>query len=579
MHSRKLIDWIRSKEAKGLSDSKVKNRLLKGGWPEKDIDYAINYAHKGKVNWMPLLLLFIGSLILFFVVNSISESGEWVFIFLLGSLIAFFYSLVPYFKSNKKEWFTELLIINYSSGLFALALTFFLFNLIVFIIYLTNLSVTIPLIIILVSLCIIFLFYVFFFTIENISKHFVGYFDYESYFVFKHWPFKIFNVNWKKKWTLLKYPVIVIVIGLIIAGFMFNGIVNDKGKSITSDITSLQEFMKNQFFNDCLDNIWVTNNLSFEESFSVPILKKEDEYIYDSTAFLDIDTIFYECNLNSYTCMKKDFDPSKKIEEQLVLGENYNSVSKVSTTEQTYILVLNDNTYSNEDLISCSNFNIDERESQFEFIQGFIEEKKTFLLNIFEKEVPEVTWFNFIELTKQNILEYTKFSFGLSVLNHKEEIIYHELGPVDNLNKEIMIYDNSTTFPEHIDQLNENIKILYPKYLAIEPKDESFYGFGLFEIGYYSYGGLLSTEVSAYYLISKLLRAEEFVNDLIELKDYYAKNIIKEFYQTKDIEESLESKAIRLKIIETLLAKKIVSDDGGQEEEISAITKTPELLK
>ncbi|MBT3813833.1 hypothetical protein HOG07_00190, partial [Candidatus Woesearchaeota archaeon] len=160
-----------------------------------------------------------------------------------------------------------------------------------------------------------------------------------------------------------------------------------------------------------------------------------------------------------------------------------------------------------------------------------------------------------------------------------EEIIYHELGPVDNLNKEIMIYDNSTTFPEHIDQLNENIKILYPKYLAIEPKDESFYGFGLFEIGYYSYGGLLSTEVSAYYLISKLLRAEEFVNDLIELKDYYAKNIIKEFYQTKDIEESLESKAIRLKIIETLLAKKIVSDDGGQEEEISAITKTPELLK
>ncbi|MBT4805443.1 hypothetical protein HON71_04690, partial [Candidatus Woesearchaeota archaeon] len=222
MHSRKLIDWIRSKEAKGLSDSKVKNRLLKGGWPEKDIDYAINYAHKGKVNWMPLLLLFIGSLILFFVVNSISESGEWVFIFLLGSLIAFFYSLVPYFKSNKKEWFTELLIINYSSGLFALALTFFLFNLIVFIIYLTNLSVTIPLIIILVSLCIIFLFYVFFFTIENISKHFVGYFDYESYFVFKHWPFKIFNVNWKKKWTLLKYPVIVIVIGLIIAGFMFN---------------------------------------------------------------------------------------------------------------------------------------------------------------------------------------------------------------------------------------------------------------------------------------------------------------------------------------------------------------------
>ena len=75
-----------------------------------------------------------------------------------------------------------------------------------------------------------------------------------------------------------------------------------------------------------------------------------------------------------------------------------------------------------------------------------------------------------------------------------------------------------------------------------------------------------------------LLVSEEWVENFTELMNY-KEDVIKRLYQSKDIEESLESKAIRLKIIETLLAKKIVSDDGGQEEEISAITKTPELLK
>ena len=74
-----------------------------------------------------------------------------------------------------------------------------------------------------------------------------------------------------------------------------------------------------------------------------------------------------------------------------------------------------------------------------------------------------------------------------------------------------------------------------------------------------------------------LLVSEEWVENFTELMNH-KEDVIKRLYQSKDIEESLESKAIRLKIIETLLAKKIVSDDGGQEEEISAITKSPELL-
>ncbi|MBT4376209.1 hypothetical protein HOD29_02440, partial [archaeon] len=401
-------------------------------------------------------------------------------------------------------------------------------------------------------------------------------FDYESYFVFKHWPFKIFNVNWKKKWTLLKYPVIVIVIGLIIAGFMFNSAVIRGESSIIETTTSIQNQMNQLFFDDCLDNILVTYNLSVEESLFISILKNEEEYFYDSASFLDIDTILYGCNLNSYTCIEKDFEPNQKVEEQLVLEENFNLVAKVLTNEMIYIVILNED-ISNEELISCSNFNIDERELQFKVVQEFINEKRKLFLDIFEKTIPEVTWFNFIDLKKQSILDNIELGFQLDIFRAQEEAIYHELGPVDNLNKRIMIYDNSSTFSEHIDKLNDNINILYPKYLASEPKSNMGFG-GLLSNGDYSPWAIFSFEASTDYLVVGLLVSEEWVENFTELMNH-KEDVIKRLYQSKDIEESLESKAIRLKIIETLLAKKIVSDDGGQEEEISAITKTPELLK
>jgi len=277
--------------------------------------------------------------------------------------------------------------------------------------------------------------------------------------------------------------------------------------------------------------------------------------------------------------MKKDFNPSKKIEEQLVLGENHNMASKIVTTEQTFIVVLNAKEYSNEQLISCSNF--DEKELQFEIIQEFMDEKKNVLLSLFENEVLDVTWFNFIDLTKQTILENVELGLQLELLRTQEKIIYHQLGPVDNVNQGIMIYDNSSSLSEHIDKLNDNIKILYPKYLAIKPQEESGSGWaGMLDVGGdYSYGDLLSISGSVNYLGSELFGAEELSLKLVELREKYQKDSVEELYQTKDVEESLESKAIRLKIIETLLAQKIVENDKIQKNEIINIIKSPELLK
>ena len=63
MLDQKLIGWIKSEEAKKIPDIKLRTRLIKEGWPEKDVDYAINLAHKGKVNWMPVLVTFVLSFI------------------------------------------------------------------------------------------------------------------------------------------------------------------------------------------------------------------------------------------------------------------------------------------------------------------------------------------------------------------------------------------------------------------------------------------------------------------------------------------------------------------------------------
>ncbi|MBT3814747.1 hypothetical protein HOE37_00055 [Candidatus Woesearchaeota archaeon] len=585
MHSRKLIDWVKSEGARGLSDNQLRKTLLKKGWPEKDVDKAINYAHKGKVNWMPLLLLFVGTLILFFVVNSIDRGESWFAIFLFGSIITLVYSIIPYFKSNKKEWFTELAIINYISGLFALALTIFLFNFIVFIINLTNLPVTIPFVIIFVALCIIFLFYTFFFTIERVSKHFVGYFDYESYFVFKHWPFKIFNVNWKKKWTLLKYPIIVIIIGLVISGFYFNGMVVRQEESMKQ--LNILTVMETQLTENCLNLLPETNNLSFGTKSIISIhVSSVGDYFYPEEVFLDIDQIYYDCDFVSSFCKQKDWDYSRKLEEQVILPGGSIQLLKLDSEESQTIFV--PKKHSPEQLLACPTF--EQEQLKLKIVREVDEQRRTSFLGLFEKSYPKVTLWNVLDLTTETILDSVGFGLKLNLNNDYRRIINDEGGHIIHNS----FYDNSSTLLEHIDSLDENIKVLYPKYLAIKPEifnKDWVPGLGGEE---YSYKDLLSWDRSWGYLFVKATPFEELGPDLTRLREKIQKESIKIFYQTKDVEESPESKAIRFKIIETLLAQALRNDcenyqgESWQDfknyrktcrEEIIAITKSPELLE
>lgn len=566
MAERELIDWIKSEEAKGISDAKLKVIMEKRGWPDKDIDKAINLAHKGKVNWMPLIITFA----LVFVFALIFGSIIPFIITFVMVIISLLYALIPYYKSNKQENYIELYIIIFTSGLFSLVVSIIFFNLLVLLTHLTGISVTIPFIIIIPALSIILLFYIFYLTISKLSRHFVGYFDYESFFVFKHWPFKIFNVDWKKKWPLLKYPLITILVGLIISGFVFNSFIYRTNKSMEQTPSAVKEQLKQQMNDDCLSKIITKQNISVVEEEAIPIMKTENQVFYSPEQFLDIDLIYHSCNIQELTCQQKSFDPSKKIEEQVTLKDGYNAIRKTKTEDKTIIFVSQD--YSYNQLLSCST-TFNEEQLKLKVVQEFEEKRRNLFASIFEKQFLKATWSNFANPIIETVLYYVQLGFDLSFHRTGWQITEYEWNFIQN---------QTTDLTEHINKLNENIKILYPQFLAIKPTKNVF-GSVVTEIYQeptkYSFKHLISFDKSLGYLVGRITHFEKLEQELSKLRENYLKEKIQELYQTKDVEESPESKAIRLKIIETLLAKQIIQNDQQQKQEMIDLTQSPELFE
>lgn len=577
MAERELIDWIKSEEAKGISDAKLKTTLEKRGWPDIDIDKAINLAHKGKVNWMPLIITFFISLILFYgylvtyldrIEHIIIGLEELLILLLIGLFGFFLYSLIPYYKSEKKEPLCEQFIIILSSGVLTLIVSTLFFNLLVFLAYITQIPITIPLIIIIPALSIIFLFYVFFLIISKLSRHFAGYFDYESFFVFKHWPFKILDVNWKKKWTLLKYPLIAILIGLIISGFVFNSFISHTNRSMERTLSAIKKEVKQPMYENCLSKIIIKQNISVVEEGEIPVQKTENQVLYLPEQFFDIDLIYHSCNFQEFICQQKSFDYNKKIEEQVTLKEGQNRIKKTKTENKTIIFIPQDYPYNQ--LLSCSTaFN--EEQLKIKIVQESEDKRKNLLTSIFEKKFSKATWSDFANPKMDVVLYYVQLGLDWGFHRTVLQTIEYEWN---------IIHNQTTDLTEHTNKLNENIKILYPKFLAIKPKeDTSGMGFSSIyqEPTEYSFSHIISFDKSLGYLVGRITHFEKLGQELSELRENYLKEKIQELYQTKDVEESSESKAIRFKIIETLLAKQIIQNNQQQKQEMIDLTQSPEL--
>jgi len=497
-----------------------------------------------------------------------SHLEELLILLLVGLFGFFLYSLIPYYKSEKKEPLIELFIIILSSGVLTLILTTFFFNLLIFLTYITKIPITITLTIIISSVSVIFLFYIFFLTITKLSKHFMGYFDHESFFVFKHWPFKIFNINWKRKWTLLKYPLIVIVIGLIITSFVFYSFLYRTNESIEEKAVQARILFGLELSESCFDRLVEYQNFSITEKTAILIFKKGTDYLYNKDSFLDIDLIYHGCDFRELVCQQKSFDPSKKIEEQVVLEEGQNTIRKIKTEDKIVIFIPKN--YPYEQLLSCS-LPFNKEQLKLKIVQKVEEERKNLFSEIFERKVPKTTWPNSFDLIVENVLYYVELGLELSFQRNSWKAIDYEWKFIQN---------ETIDLTEHSNKLNENIKILYPKFLAIKPTSDTFgLDFSSQEPTKYSFTHIISFDKSMGYLIGRITHFEKFEQELNKLRENYLKEKIQELYRTKDIEESLESKAIRLKIIETLLAKQIIRNNPEQKEEIVEITQSPSLYR
>ncbi len=633
----KLIDWIRSEEAKKIPDIKLKTLLIKEGWPEKDVDHAINLAHKGKVNWMPLLILFISSLILFFIVNSIDKIHSMILVFLFGSAVAISYTGLVYYNSNKKESFVELLIVNYSSLLFALSLAILFFNLLVLLIYLAGITTTIPLLIIIPSLSIILLFYAFFFIIATISKQFVGYFDHNSYFVFKHWPLKVCNVNWDKKWTLLKFPLSIIVISLVIFGIIlnlyfvqFNGPGGFGSYILTEEISNKSTFSEEQLqlkivqevdqqrsilslelkkptikihlFN-ALDLMVKNYLITIKYYHQLSLLEVEKKVIdYFSTSKISLKdarkTLFidnFETGINEWRSNDKNYNPTGFW--HLETDDNGDSALegfghiwihtghenwKVRTFE-TKVKILDGGVH-----INFIHHDYPKDGRYFVLIEkgylGLYQQYEDW--TVFEKidgtkiDIKKNIWYDLrVELNDSSTYPIIIYVDNKAIINSTHKPIYNT-GSIsfETLENSTVWFDDVKVFSyddkinsylqnqynvfeesednltKHIFKLKNSIELLYPKYLKSKSLTNAW---GCEES--YSYWNIISFSGSMDYLFEDLFYFKMFCDSSRELEEY-KKRDFETFYQTKDVKESLQSKVIRLKMIETFLARSVISD-------------------
>ena len=407
----------------------------------------------------------------------------------------------------------------------------------------------------------------------------MGYFDYESYFVFKHWPFKIFNVNWKNKWTLLKYPVVIIVIGLVIGGFFYNETLKRDGLNVKRTYSSMGEQMKINLYEVCMDKITHFSNEFIIDNYFIPIQKNENHFFYDENMFKNIDTIEFGCNFETLICQHKPFDQEKKIEEQINLKEGNNAIYKRITETGTHISVIN--TYHYTELLHCSSSFVQE-EKDLKVVKEFEEIKVNTFKKIFDVEIPQVTWKNYFDLSKMSIVNIVEIGNVLGIYRNYQNVIDYEIGPVYEIRQNMTFYDNATTLERHITNLDENVEILYSMYLSADKSEKENrvggWGSSMTIEGAYSYKNLVSLGRSMEYLGAQFFGVEELANSLDQIRKEYNEDYVVELYQNKDVQESLESKAIRLKILETLLAKKVMGYTKMNGEEMGEITKSPELL-
>jgi hypothetical protein len=326
------VSWIKTAEARKTPEKTVKSKLKKSGWSESDINLAVKIAHKGKVHWMLLVIAFVIGLISMLLLQA--EFDEFFIFHIFTVFFSLIYALVPH--QDNESYFHSLILIYTSTNLALLSINF-IYNLLVKV-TMEQIMHNYILIVLLNAIIVMVAPYFFYSYLSFLSKRFLGYFDHHAYFSFKHWPVKIFTVNWKKKWTLLSYCVpLALAAAIVIVIF---------GLSLTSSIDEkMSEYQNNIHFafESSLENICRQKIPLFTDPDNeISVYKSPgDELFFKVSDLQGVDQLFLDCDFLEKKCITKKYSNFLSFQEQVTLpqGESIIYVFENETTRYALIQI------------------------------------------------------------------------------------------------------------------------------------------------------------------------------------------------------------------------------------------------
>jgi Lon protease-like protein len=139
-------------------------------------------------------------------------------------------------------------------------------------------------------------------------------------------------------------------------------------------------------------------------------------------------------------------------------------------------------------------------------------------------------------------------------------------------------YDGSGNLQDHIERMRLNIDAMYPQVRKRELR-QGQHEF-LFDKYFRESSDLFSRATGTIMMhLNVYVEMQELSSDLDELQASYSRDRINDWYSTINIQESNTSKAVRLKIIETKIAKELIYACESEQCKLAIFNqvKTPEL--
>ncbi len=509
------------------------------------------------------------------------------------SLIALIHMLKYYIGSNKRYNLESIFLTLLISLTFASAIAFIFYLTIAYGVdsFLNTIKAVISFLIV-TPIILVFTYSYLSISIALLKKS-LGEFNYEAYFKHKFLPFSIFNWMYTKdknlrssiiKTTLLIYFLFLVVF-LITTAFIGLNFVNNNHSEVSDRIYVIRDIVIPPYSYE--RHVKIIKLKGFEIIRINQVIEDKGNFLYIKQDLENIETTYYDCDIN-LNCKNKPYNLNQKLEKQVSLkGISFLVVAKINSKKVIFLLPKE----SSEEIITHHIFEFEDPEFKNTKIISEINEKMQIIKrDILNKNIEKPrNWqkLSFFYTGKayddvaDGILIITRFGLSLSDVRQSISIASKEYARIKgNRINSTLFYEGSTNIDQHIQHLQNNIDNLYQK-LTNKPKEAKRQTTELADFDFFDEKGSLFDLANAKIVIHlDIFKAIVKLGEgLVEERTTRLEERIYKEYSKKDIEESETSKAIRLKILETKIASRVIANCETEEckTQIISLTKNPEF--